>query len=85
MTIRTVASAIAASAAAALTTTALSISPVLAQSNAQVGALACDVSAGVGMILAQKQTMTCLFTPTNGGRPSPISDASTSSASRWAR
>jgi len=71
MTIRTVASAIAASAAAALTTTALSISPALAQSNAQVGALACDVSAGVGMILTQRQTMMCLFTPTNGGPPEP--------------
>lgn len=40
-----------------------------AQSTAQVGSLACDVSAGVGMILTQKQTMTCVFTPTNGGRP----------------
>ena len=71
MTIRTVASATAACFAAALTTTALSISPAQAQSNAQVGVLACDVSAGVGMILVQKQTMTCLFTPTNGGPPEP--------------
>src|SRR5208282_2058868 len=71
MTIRTVASAIAASLAAGLTTTALSISPAPAQSNAQVGTLSCDVSAGVGMILMQKQTMTCVFTLANGGPPEP--------------
>ena len=35
----------------------------------QVGRLSCDVSAGVGMILMQKQTMHCLFTPANGGAP----------------
>jgi Protein of unknown function (DUF992) len=37
----------------------------------QVGKLSCDVSAGVGMILTQKQTMRCLFTPTNGAPPEP--------------
>ncbi len=51
--------------------TAFSISPAPAQSTAQVGTLSCDVSAGVGMILVQKQTMTCLFTPANGGPPEP--------------
>jgi len=71
MTIGMVASGMAATVGAALTMTALSVSPAPAQSNAQVGTLACDVSAGVGMILVQKQTMTCLFTPTNGGPPEP--------------
>jgi hypothetical protein len=64
MKIRNVASLGAALAVGALATSAL------AQST-QVGTLSCDVSAGVGMILTQKQTMTCLFTPTNGGQPEP--------------
>ena len=33
----------------------------------QIGKLSCDVSAGVGMILEQKQTMRCEFTAINGG------------------
>ncbi len=37
----------------------------------QAGRLSCDVSGGVGMILEQKQTMRCLFTPLNGGPPEP--------------
>ena len=41
----------------------------LAQSNAKVGILRCDVSAGIGMILMQKQTMKCAFKPDNGGPP----------------
>src|SRR5271157_6031539 len=60
-----------ASLAAALAMTTLAASPAPAQSTAQVGTLSCDVSAGVGMILMQKQTMTCLFTPSNGGPPEP--------------
>lgn len=71
MTIRMVASGTAAFLAAALTMMAFSVTPAPAQSNAQVGTLSCDVSAGVGMILMQKQTMTCLFTPANGGPPEP--------------
>ncbi len=70
MTIRMVASGTA-FLAAALTMMAFSVTPAPAQSNAQVGTLSCDVSAGVGMILMQKQTMTCLFTPANGGPPEP--------------
>ena len=38
-----------------------------AQPASQVGQLSCDVSAGVGMILEQKQTMHCVFTPLSGG------------------
>jgi uncharacterized protein DUF992 len=60
-----------ASLAAALAMTTLAASPAPAQSTAQVGTLSCDVSAGVGMILMQKQTMTCVYTPANGGPPEP--------------
>jgi len=57
----------------------LSLTPVLAllaasqaqAENTQIGRLSCDVSAGVGMILMQKQTMRCLFTPANGAPPEP--------------
>jgi hypothetical protein len=48
---------------------ALLCSPALAQSGAKVGTLSCDVSAGIGLILMQKQTMSCAFTPDNGGPP----------------
>jgi len=64
MTIRDVACL---TAAAALT--ALIASPALAQTSIKVGTLTCDISAGIGMIITQKQTMTCLFTPTNGSPP----------------
>ena len=53
--------------AAALTALAVSSAP--AQSNVKVGTLTCDVSAGVGMILTQKQTMTCSFQSDTGGPP----------------
>jgi Protein of unknown function (DUF992) len=57
------------------TTFALAISctllavPSHAQSNNKVGVLRCDVSAGIGMILMQKQTMQCAFKADNGGPP----------------
>lgn len=38
-----------------------------AQTQVRVGTLACDVSAGVGFILVQKQTLACVFRPDNGG------------------
>jgi Protein of unknown function (DUF992) len=69
MTIRTVASKTLVFLAVAMTATAFSITAAPAQSNAQVGTLSCDVSAGVGMILMQKQTLICQFTPANGGPP----------------
>jgi hypothetical protein len=40
--------------------------PALAQ-KAAVGKLECDVSAGIGLFVVEKQTMKCKFTPTNGG------------------
>ena len=55
--------------AAAFTLLAASQAP--AQTATQVGQLSCDVSAGVGLILVQKQTLRCLFTPLNGGQPEP--------------
>ena len=55
------------SAAAALTALATSTAP--AQTNVQAGTLTCDVSAGIGMILTRKQTMTCSFVGINGGPP----------------
>jgi hypothetical protein len=41
--------------------------PAVAQSQAKVGTLSCDVSAGIGLILFQKQSMICSFTPDRGG------------------
>ena len=54
-------------------TAALSLlaTPAPAQTATQIGRLSCDVSAGVGFILVQKQTLRCLFTPANGGAPEP--------------
>ncbi len=64
MTIRQVACLSAAAGLAALVT-----SSAPAQTTVQAGALTCDVSAGIGLILTQKQTMTCSFVPANGGPP----------------
>jgi hypothetical protein len=44
-------------------------SPVLAQSSLKVGTLTCDVSAGIGLLISQQQTMTCTFDPASGGPP----------------
>jgi hypothetical protein len=49
----------------------LAASPAQAQSTTQVGRLSCDVSAGAGMILVQKQTLHCMFIPANGAQPEP--------------
>jgi hypothetical protein len=42
-----------------------------AQSYAKAGVLSCDVSAGIGMILVQKQKLNCLFSSQQGGPPAP--------------
>jgi hypothetical protein len=65
MTIRVVACLTAAAALAALVVA----SPAAAQSTVKVGTLTCDISAGIGMIITQKQTMTCTFAPAAGGPP----------------
>jgi len=61
--------AIPATFAAGVILTSISSAPARAQSATQVGTLSCDVSAGVGMFLVQKQTMYCTFKPMNGGPP----------------
>lgn len=43
----------------------LAASPAAAQS--KIGTLSCDVSAGIGLILVEKQAMTCTFAPAGGG------------------
>jgi hypothetical protein len=41
--------------------------PGAADNKIKSGILECDVSAGVGMIFREKQTMNCKFTPLDGG------------------
>src|SRR5262245_49451076 len=41
---------------------ALGALPASAQVTSQVGTLSCDVSEGIGMILVEKQTLSCVFT-----------------------
>lgn len=38
-----------------------------AQSQVRVGTLSCDVSAGVGLILTQRQSLACVYRPEQGG------------------
>lgn len=64
MPIRNVACLTAAAAVAALIA-----SPAVAQSSVKVGTLTCDISAGIGLLISQQQTMTCVFDPANGGPP----------------
>jgi hypothetical protein len=54
---------------AAVALTACLASPALAQSSVKVGTLTCDVSAGIGMLISQQQTMICAFDPASGGPP----------------
>ena len=46
---------------------AASIAPVNAADKLKTGILDCDVSAGVGLIFSEKQTMKCVFNPLGGG------------------
>lgn len=42
--------------------------PALAQSNrTKVGTLTCDISAGIGLIITSKKSVTCMFTPSQQG------------------
>ena len=52
----------------ALLAAALS-APAAAQPATTIGALSCDVSAGVGLLLVQRQGLACVFTPSGGGPP----------------
>src|SRR5215475_11692493 len=58
-----------ASLGAAAALAAFVASPALAQSSIKVGTLTCDVSAGIGLIISQQQTMTCTFAPASGAPP----------------
>jgi hypothetical protein len=42
--------------------------PAMAQANrTKVGTLTCDISGGIGMIIASKKELTCMFTPSQPG------------------
>lgn len=41
-------------------------SAAMAQSATKIGTLTCDVSGGVGLVVVEKQTMTCQFKPDQG-------------------
>src|SRR5690349_19898964 len=54
--------------AAALSVATIAVAgPAAAQSGAKVGVLSCDVSAGIGFIVYQKQTLNCVFASDAGG------------------
>jgi hypothetical protein len=55
--------------AATVLAIAASAAPATAQTRAKVGTLNCDISGGIGMIIASKKEVTCTFTPSAGGRP----------------
>jgi Protein of unknown function (DUF992) len=46
---------------------ALPTTTMAQQNGAQVGTLTCDISGGVGLIIASKKDVTCMFTPANSG------------------
>jgi len=48
---------------------ALSGGSAIAEPYAKAGLLSCDVSAGVGLILVQRQTLNCVFTNHAGAHP----------------
>lgn len=53
----------------ALTALSLAQAPTPASADPSVrhGVLSCDISAGIGLIFTEKQTMKCLYTPDDGG------------------
>lgn len=52
-----------------LVTLSLAAAPAGAGPALRYGVLSCDISAGVGLIFTEKQTMTCLYTPDDGSAP----------------
>lgn len=56
-------------AALALTTAVAMPAPTMAQraDRTKVGSLTCDISAGIGVIVASKKNLTCMFTPSQPG------------------
>ncbi len=53
--------------AAALASFALSPATAQGRDRVQAGALTCDISAGLGLIIGSKRDVTCIFTPTQPG------------------
>lgn len=51
---------------AALTALSFAPAPASAGSPVRYGVLACDISAGIGLIFTEKQTMKCRYTPDDG-------------------
>ena len=47
--------------------TVVAAAPAGAQVSSQVGFLTCDLSAGIGLVFVERQTMTCTFRPNGGG------------------
>jgi len=54
---------------AALLAAGLMLAPASANTTVRAGTLECDISAGIGLIFVEKQSMTCTFKPANGGPP----------------
>ncbi|MGN6571813.1 MAG: DUF992 domain-containing protein [Pseudolabrys sp.] len=44
--------------------------PALAQ-NVRLGALSCDVSGGIGLVITSKKALRCIYTPEGGGTMEP--------------
>lgn len=57
---------------AAMAIAAAVVAPASAQDRTRVGALTCDISGGIGMIIASKKAVTCLFTPSAPGAPQEV-------------
>lgn len=53
----------------ALTALTLAQAPANADPSVRYGVLSCDLSAGIGLIFTEKQTMKCLYTPDDGSAP----------------
>jgi len=54
-------------AAAALAATAIGSAFAYTQERTKVGMLSCDISAGLGLIIASQKQVTCMFTPNQPG------------------
>ncbi len=53
--------------AAALAAAAMQTPAAAQRSGTKVGTLTCDISAGIGVIIASKKNLTCMFTPSQPG------------------
>lgn len=53
----------------ALAALPLAQAPASAGPTVRYGVLSCDISAGIGLIFTEKQTLNCRYTPDDGGAP----------------